>query len=146
MYQINRLSLYLINSIKFRRLVLGISAYQFALNLKKSRNYISQIENTDNERQYNSADYPLIAKALNCELSDIIPPDDWILSDSHEKVDKKVVSLTDAVFVREVIEGINASPKTDVLKDINSLLKHLALTSKNPEEIIVVTKVWKEFF
>ncbi len=145
MQKINRLSLYLINAIKFRRLVLGISAYQFALNLKKSRNYVSQIENIDEDSQYNSADYSLIADALGCELSDITPPDDWQVSDSHEKVDKVVVSLTDPAFAREVIEGIHASPKAYVLKDIKELLKHLALTSKNPEEIAVVTKVWEEF-
>lgn len=145
MKNINRLSLYILNVIKFKRLVLGKSAYQLSFDIKKSEGYVTNIENPNSPNQYNSADYSLIADALGCELSDITPPDDWQVSDSHEKVDKVVVSLTDPAFVREVIEGIHASPKAKVLDDIKELLKHLALTSKNPEEIAVVTKVWEEF-
>ncbi|WP_164122316.1 hypothetical protein [Sphingobacterium sp. xlx-130] len=78
-------------------------------------------------------------------MSDIPPPNDWQVSDSHEKVDKVVVSLTDPAFAREVIAGIHASPKAYVLIDIKELLKHLAVTSKNPEEVAVVTTVWEEF-
>lgn len=145
MKEINHLSLYIINAVKFLRLVIGKSAYQFSLDINKSEGYVAGIENKNTPNQYNSADYPLIADALGCELSDITPPDDWEVSDSHEKVDKIVVSLTDPAFALKVIKGIHTSPKADVLKDIDSLLKHLALNSKYPEEIAVVTKVWEEF-
>lgn len=145
MKHINRLSLYILNAIKFKRLVLGKSAYQLSFDIDKSESYVSNIENPGSPNQYNSADYPLIAKALGCEISDITPPDDWEVSNSHEKVDKIVVSLTDPAFALEVINGIHTSPKADVLKDIGSLLKHLALNSKYPKEIAVVTKVWEKF-
>lgn len=145
MKKINRLSLYVLNTIKFKRLVLGKSAYQLSLDIKKSEGYVTNIENPNSPNQYNSADYPLIASELGCKLSDILPSDDWKVSDSHEKVDKVVVSLSDPAFVLKVLEGIKASPKAHVLENIDNLLKHLGLTTKNPEEIAVVKKVWEEF-
>ncbi len=143
--KINRLSLYIINSVKSKRLIMGTSSSQFASDIEKSRTYISRIESEKTPDQYNSADYPIIAKALNCELSEIRPPSDWQVSDSHEKVDKIVVSLSDPAFVLKVLEGIKASPKAHVLENLDDLLKHLGLTTKNPEEIAVVKKVWEEF-
>lgn len=145
MDKINRLSLYIINKIRFIRLVFGRSAYQLSLDISKSEGYVAGIENRNTPYQYNSADYPLIAAALSCEVSDITPPDDWKVSDSHEKVDKVVVSLTDPDFARKVLEGIKTSPKAHVYENIDNLLKHLGLTPKNPEEIAVVKKVWEEF-
>lgn len=145
MAKINKSSLYITNRIKLKRLIKGNSTRQLSEDIEKSEGYVGMCESSVTVQKYNSADYPLIAAALGCELSDITPPDDWQVSDSHEKVDKVVVSLTDPAFAREVIEGIHASAKAKVLEDIKELLKHLALTSKNPEEIAVVTKVWKEF-
>lgn len=67
MEKINRFSLHLINVVQYKRLDSGKSAYQFSLDLKKSRNYVSQIEHVNEDGQYNSADYPLIAAELECE-------------------------------------------------------------------------------
>lgn len=145
MAKINKSSLYITNRIKLKRLIKGDSVRELSKLIEKSEGYVGMCESSVTVQKYNSADYPLIAKALNCELSDIIPPDDWQVSESHEKVDKKVVSLTDPAFAREVIEGILASPKAEDIKDIHAILKHLALSSKYPEEVAVVTKVWEEF-
>ncbi|MBD1431695.1 hypothetical protein H8B06_02565 [Sphingobacterium sp. DN00404] len=143
MEKINRLSLYILNTIKFKRLVLGKSAYQLSLDIKKSEGYVTNMENQNTPNQYNSADYPLIAAELGCELSDLIPPDNWEVSDSHEKVDKVVVSLSDPAFVRRVLEGIKASPKADVLEDLDKLYKHLS--TKDANEKAVIKKVWEGF-
>lgn len=145
MAQISKSSLYITNRIKLKRLILGYSTREFSKIIEKSEGYVGMCESSAAVQQYNSADYPLIAKALNCKLSDIIPPDEWQVSDSHEKVDKKVVSLANPAFAREVIEAILASPKAKDIIDIHALLKHLALSNKYPEEVAVVTKVWEEF-
>lgn len=143
MAKINRHSLYLINSIKFYRLVNGFSTRAFSERIGKSEGYVGICEGNATDHKYNSADYPLIAAELGCELSDIIPPDNWEVSDSHDKVDKEVVSLSDPAFVRRVLEGIKASPKADVLEDLDKLYKHLS--SKNASEKAVIKKVWEEF-
>ncbi|MBE8719344.1 hypothetical protein [Sphingobacterium pedocola] len=145
MAKINKSSLYVINRIKLKRLVNGDSTRKLSEKIDKSEGYVGMCESSAVVHKYNSADYPLIADELGCELSDITPPDDWQVSDSHDKVDKVVVSLSDPAFVLKVLEGIKASPKAEVLEDLDKLYKHLALTTKNPEEITVVKKVWEEF-
>lgn len=143
MEKINRFSLYVLNAAKYYRLVAGKSAYQFSLDLKKSRNYVSQIENVNEENQYNSADYPSIAEEAECELKNIIPPDDWEVSNSHEKVDKEVVSLSDAFFVEKVLEGIKASRHAAKLESLEELYRHLS--PKNANEKEVIKSVWEEY-
>lgn len=143
MEKINRFSLYVLNAAKYYRLVAGKSAYQFSLDLKKSRNYVSQIENVNEENQYNSADYPSIAEEAECELKNIIPPDDWEVSNSHEKVDKEVVSLSDPFFVKKVLEAIRASRYADKLRDLNELYQHLS--TKDAKEREIIKSVWEDF-
>lgn len=54
-----------------------------------------------------------------------------------------VVSLSDPEFVRRVLEGIKASPKADVLENLDKLYKHLS--TKDASERAVIKKVWEEF-
>jgi len=143
MAKINRLSLYIINTVKFIRLVIGKSGHQLSLDIKKSEGYVAGIENSGTPYQYNSADYPTIASELDCELADLLPPDDWDVSDSHEKVDKVVDSLSDPVFVLKVLEGIKASPYADRLEDLDKLYRHLS--TKDATERAVIKKVWEAF-
>lgn len=143
MAKINRLSLHIINIVKFIRLVIGKSAHQLSLDIKKSEGYVAGIENRDTPYQYNSADYPTIASELGCEIENLLPQDDWNVSDSHEKVDKVVDSLSDPMFVLKVLEGIQASPYADRLEDLDKLYRHLS--TKDAAEKAVIKKVWEEF-
>lgn len=63
---------------------------------------------------------------IDCKLSALLPPDDWKVSDSHEKADKVVDSLPDLVFALKVLEGIKASPHASKLNDLDELYKHLS--------------------
>lgn len=103
----------------------------------------ADVENPKTQNQYNSADYPAIAEVLNCELEDLLPPADWKVSDSHEKVDKMVDSLSDPDFVKRVLQGIKASRYADRLEDIDKLYRHLS--TKDATERTVIKKVWEEF-
>lgn len=143
MAKINRSSLYLINSVKLYRLVNGFSTRVFSERIGKSEGYVGRCEGAASDHKYNSADYPLIANELGCVLSDILPPTDWEVSDSHEKVDKVVVSLSDPAFVLEVLKGIQDSEYADVLKDLQQLYRHLS--TKDAKEKAVIQKVWEEF-
>lgn len=143
MAKINRHSLYLTNSIKLHRLINGFSTKVFSKRIGKSEGYVGLCEGKATDAKYNSADYPLIAGELGCEIDDITPPDDWQVSDSHEKVEKEVVSLSDPAFVLKVLEGIKASPKAEVLEDLDKLYKHLS--TKDANEKAVIRKVWEEF-
>lgn len=143
MKKISRISLYILNIAKLRRLVNGKSAYQLSLDIKKSGNYVTNIENPKTPNQYNSADYPTIAEELGCELADLLPPPDWKVSDSHEKVDKTVDSLTDPIFVLKVLEGIKVSPLANKLDNLDALYSHLS--TKKAAEKAVIKEVWEPF-
>ncbi|WP_162304980.1 hypothetical protein [Sphingobacterium olei] len=54
-----------------------------------------------------------------------------------------MVSRSGPVFLLEVLEGIKASPKVEVLEDLDKLYKHLS--TKDPTEKAVIKKVREEF-
>lgn len=121
MAKINRHSLYFINAVKLHRLINGFSTRDFSEEIDKSEGYVGLCEGSATDHKYNSADYPTIAEALHCELNELLPPLDWKVSDSHEKVDKVVDSLTDPSFAKRVLEGIKASKYADRLNDLDKL-------------------------
>lgn len=142
MAKINKHSLYIINRTKLYRLIEGLSTRDFSEKIDKSEGYVGLCEGQATDHKYNSADYPLIAQKLNRDLDDITPPDDWEVSNSHEKVDKEVASLSDAVFVEKVLEGIRASRHAAKLKSLEELYQHLS--PKNANEKEVIKSVWEE--
>lgn len=143
MAKINRHSLFFINAVKYRRLVKGLTTRELSEKIKKSEGYVGVCEGGSTSQKYNSADYPLIANELECELTDLLPPKDWQFSDSHAKVDKVVVSLSDPEFVLRVLEGIKVSPNAGALEEINTLYRHLS--TKDATEKAIIKKVWEEF-
>jgi len=142
MSKINRFSLLIINKVKLLRLINGKSAYQLSLEMTKSRGYVTQIESTSRPDHYNSADYPLIADVLGCSLTELIPPDDWEISTTHDKVEKIVCSLVDPDFVKKVLEGIKHTENAHVLKEENTLFRYLNV--RNMEEKTTIISVLKK--
>ena len=146
MEKINRLSLYIINTLKFLRLVLGKSAIQLSYDINKGENYVTNIENNETVNKYNSADFAAIADALECKIHDFIPSDEWDVSDSHTKVDKVVDTLKDPRFAKRIISAVytrNTHPKA--LESIENLYGHFHLKSDKVEERKVVKEVWEKF-
>ena len=146
MQKINKLSLYIVNYILFLRLVIGKSAYDLSIGIKKNKNYVSHIEDKDKPDHYNSADFAAIADELECKIHDFIPPDEWEVSDSHSKVDKVVDTLKDPHFAKRVISAIyNRNSDSAALKSVEKLYAHLNLKSDKLEERQVVKEVWEKF-
>lgn len=146
MQKINKLSLYIVNYILFLRLVIGKSAYDLSIGLKKNKNYVSHIEDKEKTNHYNSADFAAIADELKCKIHDFIPSDEWEVSDSHSKVDKVVDTLKDPRFAKRVISAIyNRNSDSEALKSVEKLYAHLNLKSDKLEERQVVKEVWEKF-
>lgn len=143
MKKINRFSLYVTNAVALRRCIAGKSPYALSIDLERNPNYVGNIEDSNRPDQYNSADYPSIAKETECNLEDIIPPDDWEVSNTHEKVDKEVVSLSDTDFVEKVMIGISTSKHAAKLKSLEGIYQHLS--PKNSKEKEVIKSVWEKF-
>lgn len=136
MAKIDRLSLYVINRIKFYRLVFGLSARKLSELMNKSESYVGLCEGIATDQKYNSADYPLLAEIFNCSISDILPQNDWPKSNSHEKVEKYVKSMVDENFVEQILMGIKESAHSNILLDEKVLFKHLNVVHDREQEIV----------
>lgn len=137
MAKITPLSLYLINRIKFRRLVLGISSWYFATLIEKSESFIYKIEDPDVQAQYNTHDYPAIAKALKWTIEDLLPPDNWPVGDGT-KVEKKVLSLSNPDDMRLVLNGMIDNGFFNEPKSLIDTAKHLYIDGKEEEKALKV--------
>ncbi|KGE12458.1 hypothetical protein [Sphingobacterium deserti] len=136
MEKIDRLSLFILNKVRLIRLINGKSAYQISLELGRSSNYVNNIESSSQSNKYNSADYPLLAEIFNCSISDILPPNDWPKSSSHEKVEKYVKSMVDENFVEQILMGIKESAHSNILLDEKALLKHLNVVNDEEKKVV----------
>ena len=104
MAKVNPSSLYIINQIFVRRLVLKLSARYLSILLEHSAGYVSKIENIKNDNSYPTHEWPKLASILHCQVHDLLPPDKS--TSMGELVEKKVLSLSDENDVRKVIHAL----------------------------------------
>jgi len=123
MKKIAPLSLSIINQVRLRRLVQGISARFLSLWLKHSEAYVSNIESSLNENQYPPHEWPKLAEMLKCTVHDLLPEGQ---SDSTEElVNKIVISLSNEQDVFLVLEGMIAFGFFAELRKLGEIEKHL---------------------
>ena len=101
MAKVNPSSLYIINQIFVRRLVLKLSARYLSILLEHSAGYVSKIENIKNDNSYPTHEWPKLASILHCQVHDLLPPDKS--TSMGELVEKKVLSLSEEDDVKKVI-------------------------------------------
>ena len=99
-------AVYIINQVKLRRLILGISARSLAKELGLVPQYISKIESMKQVYQYPLEMLAKIAKILGCEVRDFYPPDELLLKNDGSNVLKEIISLADIEVASKVIEGM----------------------------------------
>ncbi|MDM8173159.1 hypothetical protein RYH73_07995 [Olivibacter sp. CPCC 100613] len=139
MIEITPLSAYVINRVKYRRLVLGISAYHLSQLLGKSQNFVINIENSDLPGQYNTHDYPTLAKSLDWQIHDLLPPDEADQKSDGTLVEKAVLSLSNETDMQLVLKGMIDHGFFDSDKTITDTAKHLFIEGKAEEKIMVRT-------
>lgn len=106
MNQISLLSLYVINQVRLRRLVLNISSRNLSETLEHSPGYVGMVESIANKGQYPPHEWPKLAEALNCKAHDLLPPDEMDQTSTGEFVDKKVLSLDDEGDMKLVVNAL----------------------------------------
>jgi len=139
MEKITRLSLYIINNSKKRRLILGISAKAFGRIIGKSEEFVQNIESI-RRGHYLHIDFPSIANALDWEIHDLLPPDNSPYSDGT-LVDKVVFSLKKPSDAEEVIVGMKDIGYFKKEKSLNDIFEHLYLTENMSEKRKVITEL-----
>ncbi|WP_257658752.1 hypothetical protein [Parapedobacter lycopersici] len=132
---ITSLSVYIINRVKYRRLVIGLASKALSRILNHSESYIASVESATNDNQYPAHEYAGLAKALNWTIKDLLPPDDAPVSDGT-KVDKKVLSLSNPQDMRLVVEGLTEYGFFDKPKSLTDVAKHLYIDGKEEEKVL----------
>lgn len=154
MIKISPLSLYIVNQVKLKRLVLGYSAEHLSFILKLSHGYVISVEDPEIQAQYPTHQWPKLAAALNCDIIDLLPAGQS--TSTGELIEKKVLSLSNEGDVRKVItalkehgffeEGISANiNEISRLHDVSlemtleKLIKHLNVQDEG--QVAVLRKV-----
>lgn len=139
MEKITRLALYIINSSKKRRLILGISAKAFGRIIGKSEEYVQNIESS-RKGHYSHIDFPTIAAALDWQVHNLLPPDNSQYSDGT-LVDKVVFSLINPSDAKEVIVGMKEIGYFKKKKSLKDIFEYLYLTEDMIEKRQVINDV-----
>src|SRR5690606_14603715 len=99
-------AVYIINQVKLRRLILGISARGLARAIEMSDSYVSSIESMATKNQFTINELSKIALVLKCEVRDFYPPDEMLLKNDGSNVLKEIISLADIEGASKVISGM----------------------------------------
>ncbi|MDR2271604.1 MAG: hypothetical protein LBF27_11930 [Sphingobacterium sp.] len=89
---------------------------------------------------FNPIDFPSIATALDWEIHDLLPPDNFPYSDGT-LVDKVVFSLSKPSDAEEVIMGMKDIGHFKKEKSLNDIFEHLYLTENMSEKRKVITEL-----
>lgn len=125
MVKITALSLHIINQVKLKRLIIGLSAKGLSKILEHRHNYIFTIENSSREATYPPHEYPKLAASLRCTVHDLLPPDEMGLNSTGKLVKKMVLNLDNQEDLTQVIEGLIAYGYFDQPKTVEDIAKHL---------------------
>jgi len=129
-------SLYIINQVKLRRLILGVSARQLSFLLEHAEAYVSHVESLLSHGQYLPHEYPKLAEVLKCTVHDLLPRDDIEQQSPGELVEKVVLSLSNQVDLKQVIDGLIAYGFFDRSKTMDDVAKHLLIEKKEQVDLL----------
>lgn len=136
MEQTNKLSLYIINRSKYRRLVIGKSTRDLSDDLGHSSGYVGMVESPGSESKYPPHEYPAVAKALDWETHDLLPPDEADQKSDGTLVEKAVLSLNNEADMQLVLEGMIDYGFFDEGKTVAETAKHLFIEGKEEEKAL----------
>lgn len=137
MAKITRLSLYVINNVKVRRIFLGYSAEHLSILLKRSHGYALTAENPKLKSQYPPHEWPIIAKELNCTVHDLLPADDMDQISTGELVDKVVLNISHKADLKLIVQGLISYGFFDRSKTIENITKHLEMKKEEQVDLLV---------
>lgn len=140
MIKISPLSLYIVNQVKLKRLVLGYSAEHLSFILKLSHGYVISVEDPEIQAQYPTHQWPKLAVALGCDINVLLPPGKS--TSTGELIEKKVLSLSNEADARKVIAALKEHGFFKEEKSLEEVVKHLNVQDEG--QIKVLRKVLGE--
>lgn len=136
MSKITERSLFVINQVRFRRFILGVSSRKLSELLEHSTSYVGRIDSQATQDQYASHEYPKLAEALKCTVQDFLPSDDIKQKSTSALVDKVVLSLSNQADLKLLMDGLIASGFFDRPKTMDDVAKHLFMEKKEQVDLL----------
>lgn len=136
MVQLSFTATYIINKIKFLRLVLGIPAEQLSADISMSDSYISSVESMANKSQYPYEILIKIADILGCSVRNFYPSDEVLMENDGEYVTKTIISLSNLEDVKKIIVGLIDDGYFSISRTFELIAKYLHIDGK-PESTVV---------
>lgn len=132
-------AVYIINQVKLRRLVLGISARDLSRLIEMSDSYVSSIESMATKGQYTTNELSKIALVLKCEVHDFYPPDELLSKNDGSNVFKKIISLSEIEDTLIVIDGLINAGFFKNGKSVEDVARHLFVYGKREATVVQET-------
>lgn len=134
MVKLTYLSLYLINRVRLRRLVIGKSSRILSEGINHSSAYVGMAESAASKSQYPPHEWSSLANELDCEIHDLLPENQT--TSTGELVDKIILSFHNEKDVREVILALIKNGFFNTSKTITDTSKHLFIDEHNQIAIL----------
>lgn len=134
MIKITPLSLYIINQVLLRRLVLKKSARKLSFQLGHGDSYVSKIEDPDQVNTYPPHEWPKLAEALSCTVEDLLPPGKS--TSTGELIEKKVLAFDTENDVKIIIMALKENGFFKEEKSLEDLVTHLKIEEETQVEVL----------
>jgi transcriptional regulator with XRE-family HTH domain len=129
-------AVFIINRVKFVRILRGFNAEELSVKIEMSDSYISSVENLLNKHQYTHQILIKIAEVLECSPRDFYPSDEVLQNNSGELVEKKVISLSNLGDTIMILLAMQSDGYFSKERSTEDLLRYLYILGK-PEANVV---------
>lgn len=129
-------AVFIINRVKFIRILRGFAAEELSEKIGMSDSYISSIENLLNKHQYPHQILIKIAAVLKCSPRDFYPSDEVLQNNSGELVEKKIISLSNLDDAIKILIAMQSDGYFSKERSTEDLLRYFYILGK-PEANVV---------
>ncbi|WP_286863375.1 MULTISPECIES: helix-turn-helix domain-containing protein [Sphingobacterium] len=129
-------AVFIINRVKFLRILRGFAAEELSEEIGMSDSYISSIENLLNKHQYPHQILIKIAAVLECSPRDFYPSDEVLQNNSGELVEKKVISLSNLDDAIKILLAMKLDGYFSEERSTEDILRYFYILGK-PEANVV---------
>ena len=138
MIKLSFTAVFIINQVKFKRIVNGYSARDLSEKISQESQYISKVESMANKGQYTHQILIKIAEVLECSPRDFYPSDEVLNNNSGELVEKKIISLSSLDDTIMILLAMQSDGYFSKERSTEDLLRYLYILGKPEANVVKV--------
>lgn len=136
MIKLSFTAVFIINQVKFKRIVNGYSARDLSEKISQESQYISKVESMTSKGQYTHQILIKIAEVLECSPRDFYPSDEVLQNNSGELVEKKVISLSNLDDTIMILLAMQSDGYFSKERSTEDLLRYLYILGKPDASVV----------